>query len=189
MGRPERSRFARTRRWAHAHRWFRNSTVFEPCGHPDSGRKPRSARSCGSPWTRYASQLSSCCQSRDYLPQSWAGSRWPSPSPSRLRAGKKPGRPRNLAGHTYWWIIKRGGGLENHNEETEHQAYGPAEICKTDRCLHHIAPSGHAFGDPFPSNRHLNVTLREGVFANANQATQISASPGCSSPSVYATPL
>jgi len=88
-----------------------------------------------------------------------------------------------------WWIIKRGGGLENHNEETEQQAYAPAEICKTDRCLHHIAPSGHAFGDPFSSNRHRNVTLGEGVFGNANQATQISASPECSSPSVYATPL
>ena len=106
------------------------------------------------------------------------------PAPVRLAAGLERNLARHVVqpGHTHRWIIKRGGGLRNHNEKAEHQAYAPAEICKTDRCLHHTAPSGHAIGAPFSTNRHLNVTLREGVFGNANQAHKLARALGARLP-------
>src|ERR1700674_65031 len=61
------------------------------------------------------------------------------------------------AGNADWRIIIGESWPRNHNRQTEHQAYTPAEICKTDFCLHHSAPSGHTIGAPFSRNRHLKV--------------------------------
>jgi len=118
---------ARTRRW-HTHIYgFRSHLYLNRA----SSRIRKEPRVC--PLMRIAVDpicisLSSCCQSRSYLPQSWAGSRWPSPSPSRLGAGKKPGRPRNLAGHHVWWNINAEAGWRTTMKRQSAGLSAPAEI-------------------------------------------------------------
>src|ERR1700674_796292 len=126
-------------------------------------------------------------------PETVSRSQWPvqgGPTPVSLAARLEGNFALHIIqpGHTHWWIIKRESRSHNHNEQAEHQAYAPANICKTEGCLHHSAPSGHPMGAPFSSKRHVNVTLLKGLLGKVIQATQIRPGPGCSFPSKYSTP-
>src|SRR5713101_6605806 len=91
-------------------------------------------------------------------PETVSRSHWPvqgGPAPVRLTARLEGNIALHVIqpGHTCGGIIKREGWPRNHNEQAKREAYAPAEIGKTDRSLHHSAPSGHAIGAPFLRNR------------------------------------
>src|SRR5882724_718429 len=45
-------------------------------------------------------------------------------------------------GDADWGIIISESWPRNHNKQAERHEDAPAQICKTDRCLHHSTPSG-----------------------------------------------